>query len=148
MFFHDGKVVFSLFIILIKFSRFTFCSCDSVCLWLFGCALFGYVVFPFFEVGGIFLLDCFLLFFLFFFFFLLILDVCGTILLSCSSFIFSCISSISRSENQTFFFIGLTWSASLWLVIWKLVYSCQISITLFLNPLGKVLLLKYQCSAS
>ena len=59
MFLNDGKVVFLQFIILFKFSRFTFCSCDSFSFGLFGCALFDCVVFPFFEVGSSFLLGCF-----------------------------------------------------------------------------------------
>ena len=79
MFLNDDKVVFLLFIILFKFSRFTFCSCDNVCFGLFGCALFGCVGFPFSEVGGSFLLG---------YFYLLILGVSGTVLLSCSLFIF------------------------------------------------------------
>ena len=94
MFLNDSKVVFSLFIILFKFSRFTFCSCDSACSRLFGC-----VVFPSSEVGGSFRLGSFSL---------LIPDVSGTVLLSCSLFIFWCIFSISRSENQPFFIIVLT----------------------------------------
>ena len=49
---NDGKVVFSLFIILFKFSRFTFCSCVYVCFGLFSCALFGCEMFPFSEVSG------------------------------------------------------------------------------------------------
>ena len=65
------------------------------------------VAFLFSDVGGS---------FRFGYFRLLILRVSGTVLLSCSSFIIWCISSISRSENQPFFVIVLTWSASLWLV--------------------------------
>ena len=79
MLLNDGKVIFSLFIILYKFSRFNFCFCDSVCLVLFGCALFGCVVFPFSEVGASFLLG---------YFCFLILDVPCGILLFCSLFIF------------------------------------------------------------
>ena len=67
MFLNDSKVVFSLFIILFKFSRFTFCSCDSICFGLFGCA-FSCVVLSFSEVCGSFLLG---------YFCLLILDVFG-----------------------------------------------------------------------
>ena len=126
MFLNDGKVVFSLFIILLKFSRFNFCSCDSVCSGLFACAVFGYVGFPFSEVGGSFRMGCFCL---------LIFAVPGNVLLLyCWSFIFWCISIISKSENQPFFIIVLTWSACLWLVVWKLESSCQISIILFLYP--------------
>ena len=58
MFLNAGKVVFSLFIILFRYSRFTSCSCDSVSLGLLGCALFGCVAFPFSEVGSSFLLGC------------------------------------------------------------------------------------------
>ena len=81
------KVVLDLFY---SFSRFSFCSCDSVCSELFGCALFGYVAFLFSKLGSSFRLGCFCL---------LILDVSGTILLSCLLFIFWCIYSISVSEN-------------------------------------------------
>ena len=70
MFLNDGKVVFSLSIILFKFSRFTFCSCVSDCSGLLGCALCGCVVFPFSKVGRSFRLGCFSL---------LIPDVSGTV---------------------------------------------------------------------
>ena len=69
MFLNDGKVVFSLYIFLFTFSRFTSCSSASVCSGLFGSAAF-----PFSEVGGSFWLGCFCL---------LILDVLGTVLLPC-----------------------------------------------------------------
>ena len=72
MFLNDGKVVFSLFIILFKFFRFIFCSCDSVCSGLVGCAVFGWVGFLFSEVGGPFRMGCFCL---------LIIDVPGNVLL-------------------------------------------------------------------
>ena len=114
MFLNDGKVVFSLFIILFNFSRFNFCSCDSVCSGLFGC-----VELPFSKVGGSFRLGCFCL---------LIFNVPGAVLLLCWLFIFWCISIISRSENQPFIIIVLTWSTSLWLLVWKLAHSCQTSI--------------------
>ena len=65
-----------------------------------------------------------------------------------SLFICWCISNISRSENQPFFMIVLTWSTSLWLVIWNLAHSSQISVILFLYLLFEGLLLKYQWSAS
>ena len=107
MFRNDGKVVFSLFMILFKFSRFIICSFDSVSLMLFVCALLGCVAFPFSKVGSSFLLG---------YFCLSTLDVSGVLLVSCL-FIFWCISSISRSENQPFFIIVLTWPASLWLVV-------------------------------
>ena len=61
MFLNDGKVVFLLLLYIYKFSRFTLCSCVSVCYGLFGCALFGCVVFPCSEVGGSFCLSCFCL---------------------------------------------------------------------------------------
>ena len=105
---------------------------------MFGCVLFGCVMFLFSEVGGLFWLDCFCL---------LILGVSDIVLLSCSLFIFWCISSISRSENKPFFIIVLTWSASLWLV-WKLAHSCLISIILFRYPLCVGFLIKEQCSAN
>ena len=104
MFLNDGKVVFLLLKILIKLSRFDFYSRDSVCSGLFGCAVFDYVGFPFSEVGGSFRMGCFCL---------EIFDVPGDVLLTCWSFIFGCISIISRSENQPFFIIVLTWSTSL-----------------------------------
>ena len=112
MFLSGGKVVFRSFIILFKFPKFIFCSCVcSVLLgWLFS------------EVGGSFLLDCSCL---------SKSSVSYTVLVSCS-FFFWCISSISFSENQTFFLIVLTWSTSLWLVVWKFAHACQISIILFL----------------
>ena len=47
MLFDDDNVVLSLFIILFKFSRFNFSSCDSIYS-----AVFGWVGFPFSEVGG------------------------------------------------------------------------------------------------
>ena len=48
-----------------------------------------------------------------------------------SLFICGYIYNISRSENQYFFIIVLTWSASLRLVGWNLAHSSQISIILF-----------------
>ena len=108
MFPSDGKVVFSLIIILFKFSWFTISSC--LYSGFFGCALFGCVVYPFSEVGGSFRLDCFCL---------LILSVSDIVLLSCSLSIFWCISSISTSENQPFFIIVLTWSANRHSCTWK-----------------------------
>ena len=59
------KVVFSQFKILFKFSRFNFCSCDSVFSALFACA-----VFQFSEVVGSFRLS---------YFCLLIFDVSGIV---------------------------------------------------------------------
>ena len=70
--------------------------------------LFGCVAFLFSEVGDSFWLD---------YFCLLILGVFDIVLLSYLLFIFWCISCISRSENQPFFIIVLTWSISLWLVV-------------------------------
>ena len=99
-------LVFSLFIILFIFSWFIFCSCDSICS-----RLLDFALFPFSKVGGTFWLGSFCL---------VIFNVCGTVFLHCWLFIFWCIFSISRSENQPFFIIVLTWSASLWLVVWKL----------------------------
>ena len=61
MFLNDGKVVFSLFIILFKLSRFNFCSCDNVCSGVFGCAVFCCVEFSFSNVGGSFRIGCFCL---------------------------------------------------------------------------------------
>ena len=60
MFLNDGRVVFSLLMILFTFSRFVFCSCDSVSSWLLGSALFGRVVFSFSEVGRFFFVGLFL----------------------------------------------------------------------------------------
>ena len=84
MFLSDDKVVFSPFIILFEFSSFIFCTCVSVCTDLFGC-----VAFLFSEVGDSFRLDCFCLS-------IHGVCVCDIVLLSCSLFIFWCISSISR----------------------------------------------------
>ena len=134
MFLNDGRVVFSLFIILFRLSRFVSCSCDSVSL-----GFLDTVAYSFSRVGSSFLIG-------FFFFWLAPLDV-FEIVLSCIC-VFRGISSISRSENHPFFIIVLTWSASLWLVVWKLIYSCQISIVLFIYPLCEGLLLKQQCSTS
>ena len=47
--------------ILFTFSRFIFCSCDSVSSWLLGSVSFRNVVFSFSEVGSSFSLDCFCL---------------------------------------------------------------------------------------
>ena len=101
MFLNDDKVVFSLFIILFRFSRNTFCSYDSFSLGLLCRELFGCVAFPFSKVGSSFLFDCFCL---------RTLYLSSTVLLYCL-FVFWCISNISRSENQTFFNIVPTWSA-------------------------------------
>ena len=60
------------------------------------------------EVGGSFRFDCFCL---------LILGVSDIVFLFCLLFIFCCISSISRSENQPFFIIVLIWSASFGVVV-------------------------------
>ena len=80
---------------------------------------------------------------------LLIFDLPGNLLLLLYlSFIFWCISIISRSYNQPVFIIVLTWSASLCLVVWKLESSCQIPIILFLYPLCVGLLQKLLCSTS
>ena len=61
MFLNEGRIVFSVLMILFTFSRFTFGSCDSVCLWLFDSVSFGSVVFSFAEVCGSFSLNCFCL---------------------------------------------------------------------------------------
>ena len=91
LFLNYGKVVFSLPINLFKFSWFTFCSCVSVCSGLLDCALFGWVMFAFSEIYGSFRLGWFSL---------IIPDVSGTVLLSCSLFIFWCISSISSQKTN------------------------------------------------
>ena len=79
---------------------------DFLCVILLCC-----VVFPLSEVGGSYLFGCFCL---------LIVNVSGNVLSSCSLFIFwyTCISRTSKSENQPFFIIVLTWSASFWRVLW------------------------------
>ena len=69
--------------------------------------LFGCVLFLFSEVGDSFRLDCFRL---------SIHVVSDIVLLSCSLFIFWCISSTLRSENQTFFDIVLFLSGNFLLV--------------------------------
>ena len=71
MFLNDGKVVFSLFKILIKFLRVNFCYCVNVSSRLFCCVVFGWVGFPFSDVGGSFWM---------LFFCLLIFDVPVTVL--------------------------------------------------------------------
>ena len=129
MFLNDGKVVFSLFKILFKIFKINFCSCVSIRL--FYCVVFCWVGFPFSIVGS-FWMGCFCLIF----------GVSGNVFLHSWSFIFWWISIISNSENQPFFIIVLTWSASLWLVVWKIESSCHIFIILFLYPLCVGLLLK------
>ena len=64
------------------------------------------------------------------------------------SVFFFWISGNSRSENQPFFVIVLTWSVNLWLVVWNVERSCQIYVTLFLYPLCDGLLQKLHSSAS
>ena len=71
MFLNEGIIVFSALMIIVTFSRFNFCSCDSVSSWLFGSVLFGSVVFSFAEVCGSISLDCVCL---------TPLDVSGTVL--------------------------------------------------------------------
>ena len=87
MFLNDGKMVFTLFIILFRFFIFVCCSCDSVSV-----GLLGTVAYSFSRVDSSFLICCF---------WLTPLDVFG-IVLSCVC-VFWCISSISRSENHPFF---------------------------------------------
>ena len=86
MFLNDGRVVFTLFLILFRFSIFVCCSYDIV-----SARLLGTVAYSFSRVGSSFLICCF---------WLAPLDVFG-IVLSCDS-IFWCISSNSRSENHPF----------------------------------------------
>ena len=71
MFLNEGRIVFSLLMILFTFSRFIFCSCDSVSSWLLCRVSFGNVVFSFAEVCSSFSLDCFCL---------TLLDVSGAVL--------------------------------------------------------------------
>ena len=47
MFLNEGRIVFSLLMIIFTFSRFIFCSCDRVSSWLFGSVSLGSVVFSF-----------------------------------------------------------------------------------------------------
>ena len=54
MFLNDGRVVFTLFIILFRFSRFVCCSCDSVSV-----GLLGTVAYSFSRVSSSFLICCF-----------------------------------------------------------------------------------------
>ena len=86
MFLNDERVVFTLLIILFRFSRFVFCSCDSISV-----GLLGSVACSFSTVGCSFLKCCF---------WLAPLDV-FRIVLSCVC-VFWCISSISSSENHPF----------------------------------------------
>ena len=60
MFLNDGRVVFTLFIILFRFSRFVCCSCDSVSV-----GLLGTVAYSFSRVGSSFLICCCFFFFFF-----------------------------------------------------------------------------------
>ena len=85
---NDGRVVFTLFIILFMFYRFVSCSCDNVSV-----GLLGIVANSFSTVDSLFLICGF---------WLVPLDVYG-IVLSCVC-VFWCISSISRSENHSFFY--------------------------------------------
>ena len=122
MFLSDGNQVFFPYIILFRFSKFISSSCVSVCfMW------FGYVVFRLLLVCGLFRLECSC--FSMFTESVIILVFCFD-----SIFVFWRISCISRSENQPFFIIVLTWSASFWFVIWNLMHSSQISIILFQYP--------------
>ena len=93
--------------ILFKFSKFS-SSCVSVCSVWFWC-----VVFRLLLVCGSFRLDCFCF---------SIFDVSVIVLVSFwfdSRFVLWRISRVSRSENQPFFIIILTWSACLlWLIKW------------------------------
>ena len=113
LFLNNCKVVFSLFKILFKFSRFNFCSCDSVCSGLFGCAVFGCVGFPFSEVGGSFRLGCFCSYLM-----------CQVLYSYLVDHLFSAAFILFQGQktNPSLFMV-LTRSASLWLVIWKLEYS-------------------------
>ena len=54
---------------------------------------------------------------------------------------------ISTSQDQPFFIIVLTWSASLWFVVLYLANSVQMSINIFLYPPSVGFLLKWQYSA-
>ena len=58
------------------------------------------------------------------------------------------LSGVFQRQKTILFIIVLTWSASLWLVVWKLPHSCQTSGILFLYPICEGLLLKFQCSVS
>ena len=133
MLLNDGTVIFSLYKILFKFSRFNFCSCDSVCSGLFGCAVFGRVQFSFSKVGGSFRMGCFCL---------VIFDVqCNVLLLLYWLFIFWCISINSSSENQPVFIIVLTPCLKIRTFLPDPHHSFPISCS-------RRLLLKYQCSTS
>ena len=68
MFLNDRRAVFTLFIILFRFSRFVCCSCDSVSV-----GLLGTVAYSFSRVGSSFLICCF---------WLVPLDVFGVVLSS------------------------------------------------------------------
>ena len=103
MFLNDGKIIFSLFIILFKFSRFIFCSCDSVSFGLLGWVLFGWVALPFSEDCSSFLLGCFCL---------TTLDVSGIVLLPCWLFIFflSLLLFTHQSFSHQFYLMVFHWS--------------------------------------
>ena len=119
-FLRKGNVVFFSDMILLMVSIFIFFSWVSVCVCVFvvydslSCSVwFGLSGFPVFRVS------------------FTVLGVGWCVWL----YICLWISSISRSENQIFFVIVLTWSASLWFVALNLPNSLQISIILFLYPL-------------
>ena len=98
----DGSVVFFTDIMLFKISIFTFSYFLSLCSVLFAC-----VVFRLLLLFGSFPLECSCFPELG-----LSINVLGS---CCLDFLFICwcISNISRLENQPFFIIVLTWSASL-----------------------------------
>ena len=114
MFPNDDKLVCSLFIALLKFPRFIFCSCDSVSLGLIGCTLFCSVASSFSEVSSSFRL--FLFGDTWFVWYCIILFIC---------FLMDFYYSITRSENKPFFIIALIRSASLWHVVWKLAHLAR-----------------------
>ena len=119
-FLSDGNLVFFSDIILFQVSIFISSCCVCVCLVWFGCVIFRLLL-----LCGSFWLKCSS-----FSLFAVLIIVLRSYCLD-SRFIFWCISNISRSDNQLFFIIVLTWLASLWLVR-NLAHSSQISIILFL----------------
>ena len=119
----DGNLVFFSDIILLNFSMFFSSSYVSACYVWFDC-----VVFRSFLLCDSFSLDC-SCFSVFGMTFIVTWFCC------CDSlFIFGVFLIFPRSENRPFFIIVLTCLANLWLVVWNLAHSSQISIILFLYP--------------
>ena len=122
-FLRDGNEVFFSDVILFIISTFIFSSCVSLCSVVFGCEVFRLILLCVsIRLEG----SCFLVF-----------SVSILVLRSCwhySLFICWCISNIPRPENQSFFIIVVTWSAS----CYHLGHSSEISIFFLILSLCRV----------